>query len=138
MEEQMKSNPQILVVDDEERDLRLVEAMLAPEGYDVVLAHSGQEALDKLSEPTEQRVDLILLNIIMPVLNGFKILQTIRRNFDIPIIVLTARQEVTSIRDALALGADDYVGKPFRTRELLARIEEKLRRTRKTIPSQTS
>ncbi len=74
----------------------------------------------------------------MPGLNGFEILQTIRRNFDIPVIVLTARQEVTSVRDALALGADDYVRKPFRTRELLARIEAKLRRARKTIPPQTS
>ncbi len=134
----MKSSLQILVVDDEERDLRLVEAMLVPEGYEVVLAHSGQEALDKLSQPTEQRVDLILLDIMMPGLNGFEILQTIRRNFDIPVIVLTARQETTSVRDALALGADDYVRKPFRTRELLARIEVKLRRTRKTIPPQTS
>ena len=121
----MKSKPKILVVDDEDRNLRLVEAMLAPEGYEVVLAHSGQEGLEKTRESSP---DVILLDIMMPGLNGFEVLRILRQQSNIPVIMLTAKKEVTSAIDSFHLGADDYVRKPFMTGELLARIRAKLRR----------
>ena len=127
MEEQSKSNPKILVVDDEERSLRLVEAMLAPEGYDVVLAHSGQEGLEKISDTSP---DIVLLDIMMPGMDGYEVLRILRQQSNIPVIMLTAKKEVTSACDALNLGADDYIRKPFRKGELLARIQAKLRRAK--------
>ncbi len=121
----MKNNPRILVVDDEEWDLRLLEAMLAPEDFEVVLAHSGQEGLEKIRET---RPDVVLLDIMMPGMNGFEVLRILRQQSNIPVIMLTAIEEVTSVRDAFHLGADDYVRKPFMKGELLARIRAKLRR----------
>ncbi len=125
MEEKSKNKPKILVVDDEERDLRLMEAMLAPEGYEVVLAHSGEEGLEKIRET---HPDIVLLDIVMPGMNGFEVLRILRQQSNIPVIMLTAKKEVTSARDAFHLGADDYVRKPFMKGELLARIRTKLRR----------
>jgi len=127
MEEQTKSTLKILVVDDEERSLRLVEAMLAPEGYDVVLAHSGQEGLEMIRDTSP---DIVLLDIMMPGMNGYEVLSILRQQSNIPVIMLTAKKEVTSARDALNLGADDYIRKPFRKGELLARIQAKLRRAK--------
>ncbi len=121
----MKNKPIILVVDDEERTLRLVEAMLAPEGYEVVLAHSGEEGLEKIRETCP---NVVLLDIMMPGMNGYEVLPILRQQSDIPVIMLTAKKEVTSTRDAFHLGADDYVRKPFMKGELLARIRAKLRR----------
>ena len=120
-----KQKAKILVVDDEDRVLRLVEAMLIPEGYEVVLAHSGEEGLEKVRETSP---DIILLDIMMPGINGFEVLGIIRERFNIPVIMLTAKKEVTSACDAFNLGADDYVRKPFMKGELLARIKAKLRR----------
>ncbi len=123
----MKNKPKILVVDDEERDLRLMEAMLAPTGYEVVLARSGQEGLGKIGDTCP---DIVLLDIMMPGMNGYEVLRILRQQSNIPVIMLTAKKEVTSARDALNLGADDYIRKPFRKRELLARIQAKLRRAK--------
>ncbi len=121
----MKNNPKILVVDDDERVLRLVEAMLAPEGYEVVLAHSGEEGLEKIRDTCP---DVVLLDIMMPGMNGYEVLRILRQQSNIPVIMLTAKKEVTSAIDSFHLGADDYVRKPFRKGELLARIRAKLRR----------
>ena len=121
----MKNKPKILVVDDEERTLRLVEAMLAPEGYEVVLAHSGEEGLEKIRETCP---NVVLLDIMMPGMNGFEVLRILRQQSNIPVIMLTAKREVTSTIDSFDLGADDYVRKPFMKGELLARIRAKLRR----------
>ena len=123
----MTNKPKILVVDDEDRSLRLVEAMLAPEGYDVVLAHSGQEGLEMIRDTSP---DIVLLDIMMPGMNGYEVLSILRQQSNIPVIMLTAKKEVTSARDALNLGADDYIRKPFRKGELLARIQAKLRRAK--------
>ena len=120
----------ILVVDDEEHVRKLLQRILEDAGYNVLMAGSGQEALDKLVQSENQEPQLILLDIMMPGLNGFQVLERIRKRSDIPVMMLTAKQEVTSVRDAIDLGADDYVRKPFRTRELLARIEAKLRRAK--------
>jgi len=121
----MKKHPCIMVIDDEQEILRLLKRTLEPEGYDVVTANGGVSALLLMEEHTP---DLVILDIKMPGLDGFQVLDLIRQRSSIPIIMLTARGEVTTVRDALVLGADDYVRKPFHTQELLARIRAKLRR----------
>ena len=121
-----KNKAKILVVDDEENVRILLQQILEEAVYGVVTACSGQEALDKLSLAS---INLVLLDVKMPVLDGFQTLALIRKNSNIPVIMLTGMGEVTSVRDALTLGADDYIRKPFRARELLARIETKLRRS---------
>ena len=121
----MKSNPKILVVDDEEIIRYSVQRVLKEAGYDAVTAANGQKALDKMSQ---LKIKLVLLDIKMPGLDGFQVLDLIRKSSNVPVIMLTALKEVTTVRDSLALGADDYIRKPFKTRELLARIQAKLRR----------
>ena len=121
----MKKHPCIMVVDDEQAILRLLSRTLEPEGYDVVLADNGRSALVLLEEHTP---DLVILDIMMPGLDGFQVLDLIRQRSNIPVIMLTAKREVNTARDALNLGADDYVRKPFGKAELLARIRAKLRR----------
>ena len=118
----------ILVVDDEEHVRKLLQRILEDAGYDVLMAGSGEEALSILSQQKERSPDLVILDIMMPGLNGLEVLDIIRGRFDIPVIMLTAKQAVTTVRDALAIGADDYVRKPFRTTELVARVKAKLRR----------
>ena len=121
----MKKYASIIVVDDEETVLNLVQRILEEAGYNVVTATNGQEALDKISQLD---VDLLLLDIMMPGLDGFQILNLLRKQSDIPVIMLTGEDKVASVQDALNLGADDYITKPFKPRELVARIEAKLRR----------
>jgi len=122
----MKKHSSIMVIDDEQAILRLLKRTLEPEGYDVVTANGGVSAFLLMEE---RRPDLVILDIMMPGLDGFRVLELIRQRSNVPVIMLTARGEVTTVRDALGLGADDYVRKPFHTRELLARIRAKLRRT---------
>jgi len=121
----MKKRPYIMAVDDEQTILRLLNRTLEPEGYGVIVADNGRSALNLLEERTP---DLVILDIMMPGLDGFQVLDLIRERSNVPVIMLTARGEVTTLRDALVLGADDYVRKPFHTQELLARIRAKLRR----------
>ena len=120
----------ILVVDDEETVRNLLQRTLEEAGYDVITAANGQEALDKVSQ---FNISLMLLDIKMPGLSGFEVLERIRQHSNVPVIMLTAIGDVTKVRDSLALGADDYIRKPFKRGELLARIKAKLRRT-KEIP----
>ena len=122
----MKKHPHIIVVDDEKEILRLLKRTLEPEGYDVATVNGGVSALLLMEE---RQPDLVILDIMMPGLDGFRVLELIRQHSNVPVIMLTARGEVTTVRDALVLGADDYMRKPFHTRELLARIRAKLRRT---------
>ncbi len=121
----MKKHPCIMVVDDEQAILRLLSRALEPEGYGVIVADNGRSSLDLLEEHTP---DLVILDIMMPGLDGFQVLDMIRQRSNIPVIMLTGKPEVNTARDALLLGADDYVRKPFHTGELLARIRGKLRR----------
>ena len=118
----------ILVVDDEETVRSLVKRVMQDAGYDVTTAANGEEALSILSQQKERTPDLVILDIMMPGLSGLEVLDIIRRRFDIPVIMLTAKQEVSTARHAFALGADDYVRKPFSTGELLVRVKAKLRR----------
>lgn len=115
----------ILVVDDEETVRRFLQRTLEDAGYDVITAANGQKALDKVSQ---FNIDLVLLDIKMPGLDGFEVLERIRQHSNIPVIMVSALGEVASKESSLGLGADDYVTKPFSTRELLARIQVKLRR----------
>jgi len=121
----MKKHPSIMVVDDEQSIRRLLNRTLELEGYGVILADNGRAALDLLEE---HRPDLVILDIMMPGLDGFQALDLIRQRSNVPVIMLTAKREVNTVRDTLTLGADDYVRKPFHRQELLARIKAKLRR----------
>ena len=115
----------ILVVDDEEFVRVLLSQILGNAGFNVILAPDGYQALDTLKQET---IDLVLLDIHMPGMNGFQTLESIRLESDIPVIMVTGLVEVTSVSSGLSLGADDYITKPFRPRELLARVQAKLRR----------
>jgi DNA-binding response OmpR family regulator len=119
----------ILVVDDEPRYLRLLEANLLTEGYEVVAVADGSEALNTFSaSPT----DLILLDIMLPGMDGFSVCQRIRQFSNVPIIMLTAKGEEQDRVRGLDVGADDYLVKPFSVTELLARVRAVLRRAQVT------
>ena len=121
----MENRPVILAVDDEETMLKLLRVNLPLDGYGVITASDGVSALELLEK---HQPDMVILDIMMPGLNGFQVLDLIRQRSNVPVIMLTARGEVTTVRDTLALGADDYVRKPFSILELTARIRAKLRR----------
>jgi len=123
----MKKHPLIMAVDDEESILKLLRVNLIVYGYDVITAPDGSSALTMMEE---RKPDLVLLDIMMPGLDGFQTLDLIRHRSDVPVIMLTARCEKETVRDTLGLGADDYVTKPFSMQVLAARIRAKLRRTR--------
>jgi two-component system, OmpR family, KDP operon response regulator KdpE len=120
------SASRILVVDDEPQIRRVMRAALAARNYEVGEAHNGEEALEELSA---QRFDLVLLDVNMPGMGGLETCKAIRRDLDLPIIMLTVRNAEKDKVEALDAGADDYVTKPFSTPELLARIRAALRRT---------
>lgn len=117
----------ILVVDDELCYLRLMEANLVTEGFQVLKATNGQEAVDKVAA---QQPDLVLLDIMMPALDGFGACERIREFSSVPIIMVTARGEENARVRGLDLGADDYIVKPFSATELLARVRAVLRRAK--------
>lgn len=120
----------ILIIDDESKFARFVEMELNYEGYTVVKALDGRTGLE-LAETEE--FDLILLDIMLPGLNGMEVLRRLRRSSTVPIIMLTARDSVVDKVSGLDNGADDYITKPFAIEELLARIRTVLR---KTVPAQ--
>jgi len=115
----------ILVVDDEVRYQRLLDANLRTDGYEVVAASDGVEAIEIFSS---QPIDLILLDVMMPNLGGFETCQRIREYSSVPIIMLTAKGDEKDRVRGLDLGADDYLTKPFSATELLARVRAVLRR----------
>jgi DNA-binding response OmpR family regulator len=121
----------ILVVDDEERLLSLLRAYLLQEGFAVVTARDGREAL---FVARQAKPDLIVLDLMMPELDGYEFMRLHRQERDTPIILLTARVEESDRVLGLELGADDYVTKPFSPRELVARVRAVLRRTGQEAP----
>ncbi len=121
----MKKHPCIMAVDDEHDILRLLSRTLEPEGFGVIATDNSISALVLLQQ---RKPDLVILDIMMPGLDGFQVLSLMREESDVPVIMLTGRDEVNTLHDAVVLGADDYVRKPFYPRELVARIRVKLRR----------
>ena len=126
MEEMQFTNRVILVVDDEERMVRFIRLNLEHDGFIVVEAYNSHQAMDKLRETLP---DLILLDVMLPDIDGFEMLRMVRENHDIPVIMLTAKSEEDDRVRGLELGADDYVTKPFSPRELVSRVKAVLRRT---------
>jgi DNA-binding response OmpR family regulator len=116
----------ILVVDDELKIVKLVRAYLERAGFTVVTAHDGQEALAVFRY---ERPNLVVLDLMLPGMDGLDVCRAIRRSSDVPIIMLTARDEEVDRLIGLELGADDYVVKPFSPREVVARVRAVLRRT---------
>jgi two-component system, OmpR family, KDP operon response regulator KdpE len=119
------SSSTILIVDDEPQIRRVMRTTLSSQGYSVIEAKSGEEALEKFSA---ERADLILLDVNMPGTSGLDTCREIRRTSDVPIIMLTVRNTEKDKVQALDAGADDYVVKPFGAEELMARIRAALRR----------
>jgi DNA-binding response OmpR family regulator len=115
----------ILVVDDEERMVRFIRMNLEHDGYQVMEALNGKQAIDKLRDTP----DLILLDVMMPDIDGFEVLEAVRQVSTVPVIMLTAKGEEDDRVRGLELGADDYVTKPFSPRELVSRVKAVLRRT---------
>jgi DNA-binding response OmpR family regulator len=122
----------ILVVDDEPRLVSLVEAYLSQEGFKVLSAGDGRDALFLARQ---EKPDLIVLDVMMPEMDGYEFMRLHRKERETPIILLTAKVEADDRVLGLELGADDYVTKPFRPRELVARIRAVLRRAGQTQPS---
>ncbi len=108
----MKKNQLILVIDDDREMLRVLKRMLELQGYDVTTAADGRSAMALLEE---HRPDLVILDTMMPEFDGFQVLYLIRQHSDVPVIMLSARCKVTTLRDALVLSADDYMRKPCHT-----------------------
>jgi len=126
-------NQKILVVDDEERMARFIRLNLEHDGFQVIEAYRGQNAMDKLRTALP---DLILLDIMMPDIDGFEVLKMIREISGVPVIMLTAKGEEDDKVKGLELGADDYITKPFSPRELVSRVKAVLRRSE--IPGEDS
>jgi DNA-binding response OmpR family regulator len=122
----------IMVVDDEKRLVSLVESYLTQEGYRVVTAYNGNEAL---SVATREKPDLIVLDVMMPEMDGYEFMRKHRVDSNTPIILLTARVDDEEKVIGLEIGADDYMTKPFRPRELVARVRAVLRRAGDSHPS---
>jgi CheY-like chemotaxis protein len=123
----MKAKPVILVVDDLTQNNDLLEAYLTPQGYEVIKAVSGEEALVKLAS---NQIDLILLDVMMPGMDGFEVTRRIRqdkKNKLMPIILVTALKETEDRIKGIQAGCDDYISKPFNKMELLARIQSLLK-----------
>lgn len=115
----------ILIVEDEEKFARFIELELVHEGYEIVKTNNGRTGLE-IAEKGE--IDLVILDIMLPELNGLEVLRRLRRTSDIPVIMLTARDAVMDKVSGLDAGADDYITKPFAIEELLARIRVALKK----------
>jgi len=119
--------PSILLVDDERLFVKGLQRSLEQEGYRVTPAYDGLEALEKLRA---QPFDLVLLDLMLPGLDGLSVCRELRRHSTVPVIMLTARDDDVDKILGLETGADDYITKPFNTREVLARIRALLRRVK--------
>ncbi|WP_346886911.1 response regulator transcription factor [Clostridium sp. UBA1056] len=116
----------ILIVEDEVKILEVLEAYLKKAGYGVITALNGNEALDKYEQYNPK---LVILDLMLPDISGEKICETIRRESDVPIIMLTAKVEEESILNGFSLGTDDYITKPFSPKQVVARVNAILKRT---------
>mgnify|MGYP001125626577 FL=1 len=120
----------ILLIDDEPRYLRLMEANLVTEGYEVIKASDGLSGVELVAQ---KNPDLVLVDIMMPGMDGFATCERIREFSNVPIIVVTAKGEERDRVKGLDLGADDYIVKPYSATEMLARVRAVLRRSERTV-----
>lgn len=116
----------ILAVDDDRNNLKMLDFLLREEGYEVITADNGRTALELLDT---RHPDLVILDVMMPHMDGLEVCRRIRQSMDVPIIILSAKGETTDKVLGLELGADDYLPKPFEPSELLARVRAVLRRS---------
>ena len=116
----------VLVVEDDRNIAELLQMYLDKEGYKTLVAYDGGQGLELFKT---EKPDLVLLDIMMPVMDGYAVCRAIRAESKVPVIMLTAKGETDDKVDGLKLGADDYITKPFQMREVLARIEAVLRRS---------
>ncbi|MBR3968152.1 MAG: response regulator transcription factor [Clostridia bacterium] len=126
-------NKKILIVDDDENICELLRLYLQKDGFDTVVANNGSQAITLAQV---EKPDLVLLDIMMSVLDGWQVCREIRKTSDVPIIMLTAKSETFDKVLGLELGADDYVTKPFESKEVVARIKAVLRRTGENAKSE--
>ncbi len=117
----------ILIVEDEQKIARFLELELKYEGYDVVIANNGRDGLEK---GRGEDVELIILDLMLPGLSGIEVCRRLRQTSDVPIIMLTAKDDISDKVTGLDIGADDYMTKPFAVEELLARIRVLLKRSK--------
>jgi DNA-binding response OmpR family regulator len=126
---------QVLVADDDPRQAEVVRRYLAAEDFEVVVVHDGREAL---AQARKLRPDLLVLDVMMPGLDGLQVCRTLRQESDILVLMLTARATEDDLLRGLELGADDYLTKPFSPRELVARVHTLLRRAGRGAPGRSS
>ena len=129
----MEIKDRVLVVEDDKRISNFIKTVLEANNYDVIVAQTGAEAYSMV---TSQCPDVVILDLGLPDMDGMKILQGVREWSSMPVIVVSARTHERDKVEALDLGADDYITKPFGTSELLARIRTAIRHTRSGIPTQ--
>lgn len=135
MPEEVIKNRTILVVDDEERMARFIRLNLEHDGFHVIEAYRGMKAIQSLRD---EMPDLVILDVMMPDIDGFEVLKMIREVSSTPVIMLTAKSEEDDRVRGLELGADDYITKPFSPRELVSRVRAVLRRTEAASPASKS
>ncbi|MFA6939424.1 MAG: response regulator transcription factor [Clostridiaceae bacterium] len=123
----------ILIIEDEEKIARFIQLELIHEGYEVKIEGDGRSGLNTA---VSENFSLILLDVMLPSLNGMEVLRRIRQDSQVPVIMLTAKDEITDKVMGLDLGADDYITKPFAIEELLARIRVSLKRNRSIKPKE--
>ena len=123
-------NNSILIVDDEQRMRKLIKDFLAVKGYSILEAEDGEKGLEVFEE-NKNKISLILLDVMMPKLDGWSVLRQIRQESKVPIIMLTARGEEQDELFGFELGVDEYISKPFSPKILVARVEAILKRTNK-------
>ncbi len=131
----MASGAKILVVDDEKLYRHLLQVNLETEGYEVIIGTNGEECLDLVSK---KHPDLVILDVMMPKMDGFTALERIRQFSEVPVIMLTGKNEEQDRVKGLNIGADDYVAKPFSATELIARVRSVLRRSLSTEKSKAN
>jgi DNA-binding response OmpR family regulator len=130
----------ILTVEDDERIRSATRLVLEDEGYEVIEATNGEEALEAFApgRGADDLPDVVLIDVMLPGIDGFEVCRQIRRQSDVPIVMVTARTDTSDVVEGLEAGADDYVTKPFVARELSARIKALLRRARTPSTSTAS
>jgi DNA-binding response OmpR family regulator len=121
----------ILIVEDDANLLETIKYNLRKEGYDIVAASDGEQALEVARK---EKPNLLILDIMLPKLNGFEVCRILRKEMTVPILMLTAKADETDKIVGLEIGADDYMTKPFSMRELMARVRAMLRRVKMTVP----